>query len=157
MPRRRVDVDEAIRKALEKNKTLTWSQLAKETSLSKASLSRHLNDLIRKNIISTRTEKLRGRSSTTYYSLNDNRYIKAFMYIQDRLKEEESWMEGQYVEVFYSILQECERLKLVPKGYFIKSNAGRKATPEELNKIYADIEKRKRAYEEKQKRRLHGN
>jgi len=50
-------------------------------------------------------------------------------------------------------LQECERLKLVPKGYFIKPNAERKATPEELNKIYADIEKRKREYEEKQKRR----
>lgn len=121
MPRRRVDVDKAIRKALEKNKTLTWSQLAKETSLSKASLSRHLNSLIRKNIISTRTEKLRGRSSTTYYSLNDNRYIKAFMYIQDRLKEEESWLEGEYITVFFSILQECEQLGLVPHGYFIKS------------------------------------
>jgi hypothetical protein len=84
-----------------------------------------------------------------------NRFIRAFMYMEKRLGKEKSRLDEQYLDTFIFILQECERLKLVPKGYFIKPNAGRKATPEELNKIYADIEKRKREYEEKQKRRPH--
>lgn len=96
-----------------------------------------------------------GRSEVTHYSLTDNSFIRAFKYIEERLEEEKSWLDEQYLDTFISILQECEHLKLVPKGYFIKPNAGRKATPEELNKIYADIEKRKREYEEEQKRRPH--
>jgi hypothetical protein len=84
-----------------------------------------------------------------------NRFTRAFMYMEERLEKEKSRLDEQYLDTFIFILQECERLKLVPKGYFIKPNAGRKATPEELNKIYVDIEKRKREYEEKQKRRPH--
>ena len=141
-----------IKNALRKNKSLTWSQLAKITGLSKGALSKHLNALIKTNKVSTRTE-FRGRSQVTHYSLTDNRFINALMYMEERLEEEKSWLDEQYLETFISILEECERLKLVPKGYFIKSNAGRKVTPEELNKIYADIEKRKREYEKKQKRR----
>ena len=152
LPRKKVNVKKEIKDALKKNKSLTWSQLAKITGLSKGSLSKYLNFLIKTNQVSTKTE-LRGRSQVTHYSLTDNRFINALMYMEERLEEEKSWLDEQYLETFISILQECERLKLVPKGYFIKHNAGRKVTPEELNKIYADIEKQKREYEEKQKRR----
>ena len=152
LPRKKVNVKKEIKDALKKNKSLTWSQLAKKTGLSKGSLSKYLNFLIKTNQVSTKTE-LRGRSQVTHYSLTDNRFINALMYMEERLEEEKSWMDEQYLEAFISILEECERLELVPKGYFIKHNAGRKVTPEELNKIYADIEKRKREYEEKQKRR----
>jgi len=58
-----------------------------------------------------------------------NRFIGAFMCMKERLEEEKSWLDEQYLDIFIFIPQECERLKLVPKRYLINPNAGRKVTP----------------------------
>ena len=79
MPKRKVNVEKQILDALRKEGKLTWTDLLKQTNVSKGSLSKHLNMPHMKDIVE-RTVDSTTKPPKVYYTLKQNKQHTCLVY-----------------------------------------------------------------------------
>jgi DNA-binding transcriptional ArsR family regulator len=114
----KVNPGKKIRKALE-NQGMTWTALLEETKLSRGALSKHLNSLIRRKIVLTRTQDT--RPPRTMYYLAKQPIMNLLLFLTEGRSQEEidDLFENILTENVWSILIEAHN-RIFDSGAYVK-------------------------------------